>query len=199
MVIYDTQPSSETGESMTQNIKLSEKAVAIIATNGFEQSELFSPKKELEDRGVKVDIISIDEQKEIKAWDKNNWGKGVSVDKQINDAELDDYDAIVLPGGQINPDILRTHTEVVSFIKKAYQKNKIKAVAAICHGPWLLVEADLVEGKNIASYPSIQTDVKNAGGHWKDETIVIDGKLITSRNPDDLPNFNSAIIEKLAS
>ncbi|WP_340676511.1 type 1 glutamine amidotransferase domain-containing protein [Paraglaciecola sp.] len=184
---------------MSNSTMLKNKTLAIIATDGFEQSELLEPKRELETRGAKTHIISINGNESIRAWDQKDWGKTVSVDIQIEDANIADYDAVILPGGQMNPDILRTDKKVVAFIKSASAQDNIKAIAAICHGPWLLVEADLVKGKHVTSYPSIQTDLKNAGAHWQDKTVVIDGKLLTSRNPDDIPNFIEAICQKLTS
>lgn len=182
---------------MSNTTTLKVKTVAIVATNGFEQSELLQPKKELEAQGANVQVISIDDNDKIRGWDEKDWGETVKVDKQIDQAKLEDYDAVILPGGQINPDILRTNQKVVEFIRAANSKTNIKAIAAICHGPWLLVEADLVKGKQVTSYPSISTDLKNAGGIWQDKSVVVDGKLITSRNPDDIPNFIDAITQKL--
>lgn len=184
---------------MSNEKLLSNKQVAIIATNGFEQSELLSPKQALSEKGADIHVISIDGNKTITGWDDNNWGDNVSVDKQIEDVVPEDYDAVVLPGGQINPDVLRTNNKVVGFIKKAATTENVKAIAAICHGPWLLAEAGLADGKELTSFPSITTDIINAGGSWKDESVVCDGKLITSRNPNDLDNFNQAIIAKIAS
>lgn len=182
---------------MSINTMLNNTKLAIIATDGFEQSELQQPKRELESRGATTHVISIDGKNSIRGWEQDNWGQSVSVDKQIEDVKIEDYDAIILPGGQINPDILRTNKKVVDFIQSASNQSNIKVIAAICHGPWLLVEADLVRGKRVTSYPSISTDLKNAGANWQDETVVIDGKLITSRNPDDIPNFIDAISQKL--
>lgn len=184
---------------MSNSTILKDKTLAIIATDGFEQSELVEPKQELASRGATIHIISINDSENIRAWDQKDWGETVSVDKQIEDVNVADYDAVILPGGQMNPDILRTNKKVVDFINTASTQNNIKAIAAICHGPWLLVEADIVRGKHVTSYPSIQTDLKNAGANWRDNTVVTDGKLITSRNLDDIPNFIDAITQKLAS
>ena len=184
---------------MSNNATLKNKTLAIIATDGFEQSELLQPKQDLEARGAKTHIISINGNKTIRAWDQKNWGKTVQVDKQIEDANIADYDAVILPGGQMNPDILRSDRKVVAFIKSAAEHDKIKVIAAICHGPWLLVEAHLVKGKKVTSYPSIRTDLSNAGALWQDDSVVSDGKLLTSRNPDDIPNFIDAISQKLTS
>ena len=184
---------------MSNSTALKNKRLAIIATHGFEQSELLKPKQELEARGATTHVISINGNDTIRGWDEKDWGETVKVDKQIEEADLADYDAIVLPGGQMNPDILRTNENVVAFIKAAAEQRNVKAIAAICHAPWLLVEAGLVKGKKVTSYPSISTDMKNAGGDWQDSTVVTDGKLITSRNPDDIPNFVDAIAQKLSS
>ncbi|WBA40792.1 type 1 glutamine amidotransferase domain-containing protein [Hymenobacter canadensis] len=170
------------------------KTIAIVATDGFEQSELEKPKKYLEDEGAEIHVISL-KSGSIKGWDEKDWGDKVSVDKVIGDVKVAEYDALVLPGGQMNPDILRTEPAVISFIGEFVRSGK--PVAAICHGPWLLIEADVVRGKKLASWPSLKTDIKNAGAHWVDETVVVDGNLITSRNPQDIPNFNEKIKEAL--
>ncbi|GAA0853977.1 type 1 glutamine amidotransferase domain-containing protein [Aliiglaciecola litoralis] len=182
---------------MSNEANLANKTIAIIATDGFEQSELFQPKEQLTSMGAEVHIISIDDNDSIRAWDQKDWGKTVDVDKQIDEVSTADYDAVVLPGGQINPDVLRMNDKVVDFIKSAYEQDNIKVLAAICHGPWLMVEAAIVDGKQITSYPSIRTDLRNAGAKWQDKTVVVDGKLITSRNPDDLPNFIETIAQTL--
>jgi len=166
--------------------------VAILATDGFEQVELTEPKKALQEAGFTVEVVSPKEGK-IKAWDKTDWGTEVQVDKTLQEANVDEYDGLVLPGGQINPDKLRTFPEAVEFVKNFHTQGK--TIAAICHGPWLLIEAGIVSGKNLTSYHSIQTDVRNAGGNWSDQELVIDGNLITSRNPGDIPVFNNAVIE----
>jgi protease I len=190
------------GVTMTNNnslIKnsLTNKKIAIIATDGFEQSELIQPQESLIALGAHIDVISIDGNESIRGWDENKWGYHVNVDKQIGDISLSEYDAIIFPGGQINPDILRTNKQVVSLIQKATTQNNIKVIAAICHGPWLLVEADILKNKKITSFHSISTDIKNAGAHWEDKNVVVDGKLITSRNPDDIPAFVDAIAFQL--
>lgn len=166
------------------------KNVLIIATNGFEQSELMSPKKRLEEDGFKTTVASIEEG-EIRGWDENDWGKSVSVDKQVEDVDVADYDALLLPGGQINPDILRMNDKVIETIKAFNTAGK--PIAAICHAPWLLVEADIVKGKTVTSWPSVRTDLKNAGGNVVDQEVATDGNLITSRNPDDIPAFTDAL------
>ncbi|MFA3789923.1 type 1 glutamine amidotransferase domain-containing protein [Aliiglaciecola sp. SL4] len=182
---------------MSNSTMLNTKTLAIIATHGFEQSELLDPKTELEARGAITHVISINGNETIRGWDEKDWGEEVKVDKQIEHANINDYDAVILPGGQMNPDILRTDPKVVNFIKSADQESQIKAIAAICHGPWLLAEANIIKGKKVTSYPSIKTDLKNAEANWQDYETVVDGKLITSRNPDDIPAFIEAISEKL--
>lgn len=182
---------------MSNKTSLKNTTIAIIATHGFEQSELLQPKEALTELGAKVQVISIDDNQRIRGWDQNDWGQNVKVDKQIEQVNVADYDAVIIPGGQINPDILRTNKKVVDFIQTADSQANIKVIAAICHGPWLLVEANIVNDKHVTSYPSISTDLSNAGAKWLDQSVVIDGKLITSRNPDDIPDFIDAIAQKL--
>jgi protease I len=171
------------------------KKVAILATDGFEQVELTDPRKNLEKAGAKVDVISI-KKGEIRGWDFTDWGKSVKVDHLVNEVKPADYDALVLPGGQINPDNLRTDKNAVAFIKQFVESGK--PVAAICHAPWGLVEADVVNGKTVTSWPSIHTDLKNAGAHWVDKEVVQDDNLITSRKPEDIPAFSDTLINTLA-
>jgi protease I len=171
------------------------KKIAILATDGYEQVELTDPRKNLEQAGATVDILSI-KSGEIKGWDKTDWGASVKVDHLVSDAKPADYDALVLPGGQINPDKLRTDKDAVAFIKQFVESGK--PVAAICHGPWGLVEADVVKGKTVTSWPSVHTDLKNAGANWVDKEVVQDGNLITSRKPEDIPAFSNKLIEALA-
>lgn len=165
--------------------------IAILATDGYEKSELFEPKRQLSEAGASVTVVAPDTG-EIKSWDKTDWGEATSVDAPLASVGLEDFDALVLPGGQINPDVLRTNPDAVAFIKEFV--NSGKTVAAICHAPWLLIEAGVVNGRNVTSYHSIKTDVVNAGGNWRDDAPVIDGNLITARNPDDLDVFCDAII-----
>lgn len=166
--------------------------IAILATDGFEQSELEVPLKSLREAGATVDVVSL-EKGEIKGWDEKDWGRSVPVDKLLSEVSPEHYDALVLPGGQINPDLLRAEKSAVDFIK-AFDGTG-KPLAAICHAPWLLIEAGLVKGKRATSYGSIKTDMINAGANWEDKMTVRDGNLITARKPDDLQSFVSTIIE----
>ncbi len=182
--------------SIFSSDKLKGKKIAIIATDGFEQAELDEPKKFLEGEGAETDVISL-KSGSIKGWDgpSKDWGRQVSVDKVITDATPADYDALVLPGGQMNPDVLRTDKDVVAFVREFAASGKV--VAAICHGPWTLIEADAVRGKRVTSWPSLRTDLKNAGAHWEDSEVVADRGLITSRKPADIPAFNKKIVEEM--
>lgn len=164
----------------------SERKIAILATDGFEQSELLLPLERLRHAGAKVDVVSL-EAGTIRGWNKDHWDKEVDVSKRLEDASAEDYCLLVLPGGQINPDRLRMEAKAVDFVRAFASSDK--PIAAICHGPWLLIEAGVVDGRKVTSYPSIRTDITNAGGLWVDEEVVIDGNLITSRKPDDLPAF----------
>lgn len=175
---------------------LSGKAVAILATDGFEQSELLEPRRILSEAGAKVDVIAPKEG-EIRGWDHADWGKSVAVEVVLDEARTDAYDALVLPGGQINPDKLRADDKAVSFVKGFVKAGK--PVGAICHGPWLLIEAGVIEGRRATSYPSIKTDMRNAGCDWVNEEVVVDGNLVTSRNPDDIPAFAGKMIELIGA
>jgi protease I len=175
-------------------MELSGKKIAILATNGFEQSELEVPRDALKQAGAVVDVVSL-QAGEIKGWDKKDWGRPVKVDKTLDDASASDYDAIVLPGGQINPDLLRVEHKALKFIKDIFEGQKI--VAAVCHAPWLLIETGIARGRKMTSYKSIKTDVINAGGKWEDSEVVVDQGVITSRNPGDLKAFSAKIIEEV--
>lgn len=175
--------------------KISNTSIAILATDGFEKSELFEPKKQLEQAGATITIVSL-EAGSIKSWDQSDWGESISVDKLIGEVAPAQFDALVLPGGQINPDLLRVNADAVRFVREFHETGK--PLAAICHAPWLLIEAGISSGRKLASYPSIATDVKNSGAEWKDQAVVIDDNLITSRNPDDLNEFCAAIIDAVA-
>jgi protease I len=178
---------------MQQNLK--GKRVAILATDGFEQVELTEPKKALEQAGAITEVIS-PKSGEIRGWKSKDWGDSVKVDKTLTNANPSDYDALVLPGGVANPDNLRMDEKAVRFVKDFAQSGK--PVAAICHGPWTLVEAGVVKGHTLTSWPSLKTDLKNAGANWVDKEVVMDGNFITSRKPDDLPAFNKKVIEEIA-
>lgn len=171
---------------------IAESRIMILATDGFEQSELEFPLKKLKKAGARVDVVSLKEG-EITGWEKKDWGSAVKVDRTLSDAKVSDYDALVLPGGQINPDVLRAEKAAVSFIHAFHATGK--PVAAICHAPWLLIEAKLVKGRRATSYQSIRTDMENAGARWEDSETVRDGNVITARKPDDLEAFTAAILE----
>jgi protease I len=170
------------------------KKVAILATNGFEESELFEPKKALEKEGAEVYVVSPETQS-IKGWKDGNWGKEIDVDVLVYDVRKSDFDALVLPGGVINPDKLRRDQASVQFVRDFIESKK--PVAAICHGPQMLIEADAVKGKTLTSFHSIKTDLQNAGANWIDQDVVVDDGLITSRNPGDLVAFSKKIVEEL--
>jgi len=174
---------------------LNGKKIAILATNGFEQAELLEPRKALSEAGATTEVISPNEG-EIKGWKSKDWGDTVRVDKTLEQANPQDYDALVLPGGVLNPDHLRMNPAAVDFVRKFV--NTGRTVAAICHGPWMLVEAGVVNGKSITSWPSLKTDLKNAGANWVDKEVCTDGQFITSRKPDDIPAFNHTIIDALS-
>jgi protease I len=173
--------------------KLDGKRIAFIAADGVEQIELTEPWKAVEAEGGKPELISL-ESGEIQGFEHLDHGDKFKVDKAISDADPDDYDNLVLPGGVANPDFLRASDEVVAFIRDFFEKGK--PVAAICHGPWTLVEADVVRDMKLTSWPSLQTDIRNAGGNWVDEEVVVDKGLVTSRKPDDLPAFNAKLVEE---
>lgn len=176
------------------------KMIAILATDGFEQVELTEPKKALEDAGAKTEVVAPktgDGGNTIRGWDIKDWGEKVKVDKPLDQAKAQDYDALLLPGGVINPDHLRMEPKAVQFVKDFVATGR--PVAAICHGPWMLVEADVVQGKTVTSWPSIRTDLKNAGANVVDKEVATDGQFITSRKPDDIRAFSKALIGALSS
>jgi len=168
--------------------------VMILATDGFEQSELTGPKQRLDEAGFETVVVSPQEG-EIKGWQHTDWGDKVKVDLTLDEAEANEFDALVLPGGQMNPDKLRLEEKAVQLVKDFCRAGK--PVAAICHGPWLLVEADVARGKTLTGWPSIRTDLKNAGADVVDREVAVDGNIITSRKPDDIPAFSQAVIEAL--
>ncbi|CAM3410289.1 type 1 glutamine amidotransferase domain-containing protein [Zobellia roscoffensis] len=170
------------------------KRIAILATNGFEESELKSPKEAMEKEGFQVDIVSLGSG-EIKGWADGNWSNSYKVDKTINEVTADDYNALMLPGGVINPDKLRREEKVLTFVRDFFKQEK--PVAAICHAAWTLISADVVKGRKMTSFNSIKDDLVNAGANWVDEEVVVDQGFVTSRNPNDLPAFNSKLVEEI--
>lgn len=171
-----------------------QKRVAILTENGFEEIELTSPKKAMENAGMKVDIVSAVKGK-VKGWNHDHWSIELPVNVNLSEAKADDYDALIIPGGVINPDLMRINEDYVHFAKDFMESGK--PVAAICHGPQLLIETGLLEGRKITSYPSIKTDLKNAGAKWIDKEVVADNGLITSRSPKDLDAFNKKLLEEI--
>ena len=178
---------------MSQQLK--GRRVAVLVAKGFEQVELTEPKKALEAAGATVDIVSPEKDK-VRGWNHTEWGDEVKVDRQLEAARADEYDARLLPGGVMNPDHLRMNPKAVQFAKSFVDDGK--PVAVICHGPWTLVEAGVVRGMRMTSYPSIRTDLKNAGAEWVDEEVVVDRGIVSSRKPDDIPAFNRKMIEEFA-
>ncbi|HYK76131.1 MAG TPA: type 1 glutamine amidotransferase domain-containing protein [Daejeonella sp.] len=174
---------------------LKNRAIAILTENGFEESELLSPKKALEEAGATVHIVSPQKEK-VRAMKNHEWSVECPVDKQITQVNVNDYDGLLLPGGVFNPDQLRTNEEALKFVKDFFQAGK--PVAAICHGPQTLINANVVKGRKMTSYPSIKADLVNAGANWVDQQVVVDQGLITSRSPKDLPAFNEKIVEEFA-
>jgi protease I len=175
--------------------KLTGKRFAILATNGFEQSELEEPRKAIEAAGGKAEVVSLS-QGQIRGWLHTDWGNSVPVDVTVEQANPEDYDGLVLPGGVINPDKLRMDPHAINFVRAFAQSGK--PIAAICHGPWTLINAGAVRGRKVTSWPSLQVDLENAGAHWVDQQVVVDQGLVTSRKPDDLPAFNRKMIEEFA-
>lgn len=171
---------------------ITDARILVLSTHGFEQSELEVPRDMLREHGAEVHVATPD-GKAVRGWKGTDWGDEVPADLKIEDVDATRYDALVLPGGQINPDILRTHAPAVALVETFAKAGK--TVAAICHGPWMLIEAGVVAGREVTSYPSIRTDVVNAGGRWMDVEVVEDGGIVTSRNPDDLPAFVAKIVE----
>ena len=174
---------------------LSGKRVAILATDGVEQVELTEPRKALDAAGATTKVVS-PKSGSIKGWNHTEWGEQIPVDVSLDITSPSDFDALLLPGGVMNPDHLRMNRSAVNFVRAFFEAGK--PVAAICHGPWLLVEADVARGRNVTSWPSLQTDLRNAGASWSDSQVVTDHGLVTSRKPDDIPAFNKKMIEEFA-
>lgn len=169
--------------------------MAILVADGFEQEELTEPRAALEQAGADTDIVS-PEAKKVQGWKHTDWGSKFPVDVSLDKAHPEDYDALLLPGGVMNPDKLRTNPKALQFVRQFF--NYGKPVGAICHGPWTLIDAGVVKGRRLTSYHSIKTDLLNAGANWVDEEVVVDNGLVTSRQPDDLPAFNEKLIEEFA-
>lgn len=173
---------------------LTGKKVAILATHGFEQVELFEPLEALREAGAEVSVVA-PEGGELRGWNHGEWGESVGVDLTLDDARAERFDALVIPGGTLNPDHLRRDERAVDFVRRFFAEKK--PVASICHGPWMLVEAGVIQGRRVTSFPSIKTDVQNAGATWVDEEVVVDQGLVTSRGPDDLPAFIEKTLEEI--
>lgn len=178
-------------------MKLEGKRIAVLVTDGFEHSELTEPVKAIKEAGGEVDIIAPGKQT-VKSWKTDKWGEEFSVDCLLEDADSADYDGLLLPGGVLNPDQLRKNDQAVAFVKKFFEKDRQKPVAAICHGPWTLINAGVVKGRDMTAYASLKQDLINAGAKWHDEPVVVDNGLITSRNPGDLQAFNRKIVEEFS-
>tara|TARA_B100001063_G_scaffold24307_1_gene18488 strand:- start:490 stop:1068 length:579 start_codon:yes stop_codon:yes gene_type:complete len=182
--------------NLHSSTRLQGKKIAILATDGFEQSELLSPQSALLEAGADIEVVSIKEG-QITGWNKDNWGEKVTVDKLAADANAADYDALLLPGGLFNPDSLRQNTDAKAFVDGFFGAKKNKPVAAICHAPWLLAEINKLRDKKVTSYPSIKSDLINAGANWVDQEVCVDNGLVTSRSPADLDAFNAKFIEEI--
>jgi protease I len=193
MSIFDSVEHKKTGP-------LAGKRIAILATEGFEEVELTKPLKALNDAGATVEVIAPEagiKSGEIRAWDMKDWGKKIEVDVKLDKADPNSYDALHLPGGVMNPDHLRQNPDAVAFVKHFFTAHK--PVSAICHAPWMLIEAGVVRDRTLTSWPSLRTDLVNAGARWVDREVVVDGNLTTSRKPDDLPAFNEKIIQQFSA
>jgi protease I len=173
--------------------QLAGRRVAALVSHGFEQVELFDPQQALTKAGAVVDIVS-PESETVRGWNHKKWGEEIEVDRSLDEARVEDYDALLLPGGVMNPDRLRMNPQAVEFVSRFFEDGK--PIAVICHGPWTLVEADAVRGLTITSYPSLKTDLENAGATWVDREVVVDRGIVSSRRPDDLPAFIEKMLEE---
>jgi protease I len=178
-----------------KSTQLNGKRFAILVADGFEQVEMTEPLKALEEAGGRADLISPNSDK-VNGWEHTDWGNEFKVDVPLSRARAEDYDGLVLPGGVMNPDKLRINTQALDFVRAFFDAGK--PVAAICHAPWTLIDAGVVSGREMTSYPSVKTDLKNAGAKWVDREVVVDNGLVTSRKPDDLPAFNRKMVEEFA-
>lgn len=185
----------KTNQMNQQNQQLQGKKVAILVENGFEQEELTRPQQALEEAGAQTQIVSPAGRK-VKAWDHTDWGREMNVDVPLDEARVEAFDALLLPGGVMNPDKLRRNPDAQEFVRDFFLAGK--PVAAICHAPWTLIDAGVVEGRKLTSYETLQMDLKNAGAEWVDQEVVVDQGLVTSRKPDDIPAFNRKMIEEFA-
>ncbi len=174
---------------------LNGKKIAFLFTEGAEQAEVVEPLKAVRDAGADVDIVSL-EKGEVQMWQHFDKGDTIEATKAVADAKAEDYDGLVLPGGVANPDQIRLDEDAVRFVREFFEQHKPAGV--ICHGPWILAEADVVRGRTVTSWPSLQTDLRNAGANWVDQEVVVDNGLVTSRKPDDLPAFNAKLVEEFA-
>jgi protease I len=199
MAEQQNQPQSDKQQDQKQTEEssrhLNGKKVAILATDGFEQVELTEPRKVLDAAGAQTRVVSPKADK-IRGWNFTNWGDEVKVDVPLDQAKPDDFDALLLPGGVMNPDTLRMNEQAVDFARAFFEAGK--PVASICHGPWMVIETGAAEGRRIASWPSLRTDLENAGAEWIDEEVCVDGNLVTSRKPDDIPAFNREMLSLFA-
>jgi protease I len=180
---------------MASNESLKGKKVAILVADGFEEVELTKPRQALDDAGAKTVVVSPAKGK-VRGWNHTEWGKELKVDMPLTEAKADEFDALLLPGGVMNPDHLRLEPQAVRFVRSFFDAGK--PVAAICHGPWMLVESNVAVGRQLTSFPSIKTDLKNAGARWVDKEVAVDGNLVTSRKPDDIPAFNREMVAAFA-
>jgi protease I len=195
MADKQSQQKQQAQGQQTQQQSVKGKKVAILATDGFEQSELVEPRKALDAAGAKTTVVS-PKAGSIRGWKEKNWGDEVKVDQTLEQAKADDFDALLLPGGVMNPDQLRMNEKAVDFAAAFFEQSK--PVAAICHGPWMVIEAGAAGGRRIAAWPSLKTDLRNAGAQWVDEEVCVDGNLVTSRKPADIPAFNREMLKLCA-